>query len=155
MIPQEWVALELEFEKNDTFYLPLNFYYVLQVSLFANGKQIYEYQLWSIQIPVYKLCLKIVKNVSFCKKIVLIQQFLSDFVHLFFSKTTRQRFWIFEGVQSWKSPTEIRVEPKLEMSLKMRFLSTVQLDWNNEYQDSCGQQVKSSKNSGTEALVSS
>ena len=80
------IRKELNSKKNDTFYLPLNFYYVLQVSLFANGKQIYEYQLWSIQIPLYKLCLKIVKNVSFCKKIVSIQQFLSDFVHLFFSK---------------------------------------------------------------------
>ena len=80
------IRKELNSKKNDTFYLPLNFYYVLQVSLFANGKQIYEYQLWSIQIPLYKLCLKIVKNVSFCKKIVSIQQFLSNFGHQFFFK---------------------------------------------------------------------
>ena len=55
--------------------LPLNFYYVFQVSLFQNRKQIYYYHTLSIQIPLYKQCLKIAKNVSFCKEIVSIQQF--------------------------------------------------------------------------------
>ena len=58
------IRKELNAQKNDTFYLPLNFYYVFQVALFGNGKQIYEYQLSSIQIPM-SLCLKTTEKVSF------------------------------------------------------------------------------------------